>query len=238
MEILALAIIISAIFLGFFIGTIAGFGAAIIALPILLLVLPIQEAVAILSITYFIFSIYHISRNWKEINLKTIGKMALGIILGLVFGAYFLTHGSPEILKKILGVIILTYAIYYLFHVKSSKHFNHSFLFGFLGGTAAAMFSTSRPVYVSHLTSKFEKIGLIRANVIGVGAFTDLIRIPVMAVNGVYNSNILLITLVTLPAFILATWAGMKIVNKINDTHFRYGLCALLIISSITLIIG
>ena len=63
MEVTFLLIIIIGVGIGFYIQTVAGFAAALVTLPIILKVLNIQEAVALMSIFFFLFSIILIYKN-------------------------------------------------------------------------------------------------------------------------------------------------------------------------------
>jgi hypothetical protein len=57
--------------LGFFVHTIAGFAAALVAYPIILQVIDIQEAVGFLSIFFFCFGATQTVANWHNIEKKT-----------------------------------------------------------------------------------------------------------------------------------------------------------------------
>src|SRR6056297_1691178 len=113
METLQLIILIAGIGLGFFIQTVAGFAGGLFALPIILQVIPMQEAVAYLSVFLCLFSILLVYRNWAEIDKKTVQELSLGIIVGLAAGVGILKIGSPMVLKRLLGIFILLFVAYH-----------------------------------------------------------------------------------------------------------------------------
>jgi hypothetical protein len=89
--------------LGFFVHTIAGFAAALVAYPIILQVIDIQEAVGFLSIFFFCFGATQTVANWHNIEKKH------KVITPLMLQSCALKHrdtgiGSSFILHQILDI--------------------------------------------------------------------------------------------------------------------------------------
>ena len=108
-------ILIIGIFLGFYIQTVIGFAGSLIALPILLFVMELPDAIAYISIFYLFSSIFLISKEWKKIDRKIIMKLILASVIGVVLGTLALTFSKPIFLKNGLGVFILLYLAYVYF---------------------------------------------------------------------------------------------------------------------------
>ena len=100
MELFAIMIICIAVFVGFFAQTVVGFGAGIIALPILLLVLELKESVAVMSVYFFIFSAYLIVKEWKNIHKKSVLDILLGVAIGVGIGVFLLGILNTTLLKN------------------------------------------------------------------------------------------------------------------------------------------
>jgi uncharacterized protein len=83
------------VLLGFYVQAIIGFAAALIALPIIVNVLGIQESVALLSVFFFLYSLILIIRHRNVMSLGVIKEMALGIIIGLFIGIIALKVWKP-----------------------------------------------------------------------------------------------------------------------------------------------
>lgn len=239
MDFLTLIILIVAIFLGIYIQTVLGFAAALVAIPILLITLSIQEAVAFVSIIFVVFSIILIYNNWKDIDKKVVGKITIGVILGLLLGIYFLKYGNPVILKKLLGVFVILYVGYSFIQKKKIKLFKKMGIpFGFLGGIFSGLFATGGPLYVAFLHNKIERAKVLRATIIGTLGITNFLRLPILMYNGMVTTELLIYSLYVLPFFLLAIYLGQKTFHKINEKTFKNILLVVLVLVGISLILS
>ena len=239
MDYIQYIIIALAISLGFFSHALAGFSAALIALPILVQVLPLKESVGLLSFLFFLFSLFFVILNYKKINKQLLIELALGTIIGLFIGNYLLGHfGDQVILKKILGVFILLYVLKTIFKQTSIAFFNKiSFLFGLFGGIFSGLFTTGGPFYVTYINNRYKDAKLIRANIIATLGLGDIIRLPIHLHENIINTGTFILTLKILPCFLLAIYLGNKLHHKINDEIYKKVLLGLLMLAAINLLI-
>lgn len=239
MEATFLLIIIIGVGIGFYIQTVAGFAAALVTLPIILKVLNIQEAVALMSIFFFLFSIILIYKNWKLINRKVVIEMSIGIVIGLFLGIWILKFGNPIVLMKALGIFILLFVGHSYFKKKKIKIIRKlGILFGFVGGIFSGLFSTGGPIFVVYTYSKLDKPDIVRATIIGTIGITNFLRVPLLIFSDILTIDIFLISLYVLPFFLLALFLGHKTYHKINEKTLINVLMILLTLSGISLIVG
>ena len=114
------------IFLGFFIQTISGFAGALVALPFLLFVMPLTEAVCYISIFYSVASPIYFYKEWKNMDKQLLKKLAITSLVGVLIGSVVLLFGEPTILKKALGLFIILFVFIYVlicFYSKVRKGF-------------------------------------------------------------------------------------------------------------------
>ena len=238
LETLQIALIIAGISLGFYVQTVAGFGSALLALPVLLTTLGLQEAVALISVFFFLFSCYQVFKNRKLADRDTVIKLIVGIALGLVAGILLLKYGRPLILKKGLGVFILIYVGYLLLKQKKIAWFDKfGLFFGFGSGFFSGLFSTGGPLCVVYVYNKMFNADVFRATVIVVLGLTDFIKLPLLIFSGILTPSVLLTALYVLPFFLLAIFLGQKTYKRINEDVFRKILMVLLVLSGVFLII-
>jgi len=237
MSLVILLIVGLGIFTGFFIQTLIGFAGALIALPILLLVLGLQDAIAYISIFYFFSSVYLIAQEWKLIDKKIILKLAFATILGVGLGIWVLAHGKPLFLKKALGVFILLYVSYTIYAKdKVFKQSKLTFLFGLAGGFFSGLFSTGGPLYVIIVKDSSVTMQSFRATMFGILGLITAVRIPTLYSAGILNVEQLGYSLYIMPFFILAIYLGKKAYAKLNEVVLKQGVLALLFLSGIMLV--
>lgn len=226
------------IFTGFFIQTITGFAGALIALPFLLMVMPLPDAIAYLSIFYMISTPFHVYKEWRFIDKILLKQLALSSFIGLIIGIIVLNYGQPMILKKALGAFIILFVSYSIFHQKEIKIFSKlKYFFGFLGGFFSGVFSTGGPLYLIIVKNETTDIRTLRATMFGVLGLITLMRIPVLAFEGILKMQQLYNSLFVLPFFILALVAGKKAYLKMNELLLKRLMLLLLFLSGLTLLI-
>jgi uncharacterized membrane protein YfcA len=232
----SLLLLIIGIFAGFFIQTIIGFGGALIALPFLLCVMPLPQAVSYISIFYMISAPIYVYKEWEYIDKSLIKKIALSSFFGVLVGILVLMYGKPLILKKALGVFIILFVLNSLRVKKKSllfkkmKHF-----FGFLGGFFSGVFSTGGPLYVMIVQNETADVKTFRATMFAALGLVTLMRIPVLIAGGLMTMSEVYNSLYVLPFFILALFLGKKVYLKLNEALVKKVILVLLFISGLTL---
>ena len=237
-EQIQLLVLITGISLGFYVQMIAGFGSALVALPILLTGMDIQEATAVLSMYFFAFSVIQIYKNYKLADRRTTVTMLIGTVFGIAVGIVLLKLGKPLILKKFLGIFILLYVASRLFKPRQIKWVDKAgLLFGFGSGIFSGLFSTGGPLCVVYVYNKMFKPDIFRATVIVILGLMDIIKLPVLIATNILNTEVAFKAIYAVPFFFLAMLLGKITYPKINEVFFRKMLLGLLFVSALFLII-
>lgn len=224
--------------LGFFVQSMLGFAGALVALPILVIVMPMPEAIATISIFYLFSSIEMIYKNWSNIHFSILLRLTLVSVIGVAAGIYVLTFSNPVFLKKILGGFIIVYVIYSI--IKYSKDIRvpkMTLPLGFLGGFFAGLFSTGGPLYVISVRNTVTDSKTIRATMMGILGVVSLVRVPMLSINGILTPSLFLHSLKIVPFFYIAQFLGSKVYGQLNENHFKNILLLLLSVSGFLLII-
>jgi uncharacterized membrane protein YfcA len=226
------------IFTGFFVQTITGFAGALIALPFLLFVMPLTDAIGYLSIFYFISTPIHVYKEWNYIDKILLKQLALSSFFGLLIGIVVLAYGQPIILKKALGIFIILFVLNSLKAKKEIQLISKmKYFFVFLGGFFSGVFSTGGPLYLVIVKNETSDVKTLRANMFGVLGLITLMRIPVLAFEGILTVNQLYNSLYVLPFFVLALVLGKKVYLKLNEIFLKRIMLGLLFLSGIMLLI-
>lgn len=225
------------IFTGFFVQTITGFAGALIALPFLLFVMPLPDAIGYLSIFYMISTPFHVYKEWKYIDKLLLKKLALSSFFGLLIGIIVLSYGQPTILKKGLGIFILLFVLHNILSNKEIQIVSKmKFFFGFLGGFFSGVFSTGGPLYLVIVKNETSDVKIMRATMFGVLGLITVMRIPVLAFEGILTVDQLYNSLYVLPFFILALVLGKKVYLKLNEMILKRIMLGLLFLSGMVLV--
>src|SRR5918911_941763 len=106
-ELLPLIVLVLTAFGASTIAAIAGFGGAVVLLPVLLSVFGVRDAVPILTVAQLIGNLARVYFNRRELVLPVAGWFSLGAIPSSVIGAVLFVAAPPAILTKLLGAFLL-----------------------------------------------------------------------------------------------------------------------------------
>jgi uncharacterized membrane protein YfcA len=227
------------IFFGFFIQSIIGFAGGLVALPFLLCVMPLSEAVSYISIFYLISTPIYLVKEWRDIDKQLLKNLAVSSFFGVIAGILVLKFGKPLILKKALGIFILLFVLN-SFRVKKDISSSPKLkpLFGFLGGFFSGVFSTGGPLYVMIVQKETTNVKTFRATMFGTLGLVTVMRIPVLIIGGVMTMKEVYNSMYVLPFFILALFLGKKVYLKLDDILIKKIILALLFVSGIMLLLN
>ena len=97
---------------GFTIAGVAGFGGGVVALPVLVWVFGVREAIPILSISQVLSTVSRVwlhrdGLNWPVVRLFSLGALPFSIVGSLIFISI-----DTTVLVRILGVMMLLFIVY------------------------------------------------------------------------------------------------------------------------------
>lgn len=147
------------IFLILFIGFIAslvrstlGFGESLIAVPLFSLFIPVEIAVPLSVMLSIVIALIIILQDHRKIHFHSARWLILYAIPGIPLGVLFLLYGNEILIKSILGLLIIIYAIYSLVGknnlVLSADHKGWLFTCGFLSGVFGGAYGLNGPPLV------------------------------------------------------------------------------------------
>ena len=98
--------------LGFTVAGVAGFGAGVILLPVLVWVFGPKEAVPILSVATFLAAVSRTGLNWRDISWSVVKWNSLGAVPVSVLATLLFVVTPPTILVRLLGALLLLLVVY------------------------------------------------------------------------------------------------------------------------------
>lgn len=141
-------------FLAGWVQGVTGFGSALVALPLLTLVIDIKEAVPLCILASLIITTFMAFQLHDHFNRKKILPLCLGSLPGILLGSTLLKTVPSDIIKTALGALLIIYALYHLlFSVRQRPlNYNWGYLAGFFSGAIGAAFSAGGPPSIIYTT--------------------------------------------------------------------------------------
>ncbi|MFZ5761369.1 MAG: sulfite exporter TauE/SafE family protein [Thermodesulfobacteriota bacterium] len=222
----------------YFIRGIAGFGSALIAVPLLALRLPLAVVVPLIALLDYVASLTQGIQNRSHIRWREIWPLLPFTVLGVATGLLLHRLINPALLTKALGVFIGGYAIYALLPLPNlSGRRWWAVPAGYCGGTVGALFGTGGPFYVIYLTLRqADKFGF-RATAATIFLFDGGCRLIGFTLSGMFHRLSLLAAVGALPLVAVGLRFGNRIHLTITPKNFMRLVCLILLGSGIMLLL-
>lgn len=235
-----LLFVIPIISLAFLCEATFGFGAGLIAIPILSLLMGVKEAVLLMLCFQFLNGLLLIGA-YTHIPWKKVLPMSIALIVGTVAGTVILSHVNNSYLKIILSLTIFLFLLREHLSLRLDfikAHINMwASIAGYLGGLLQGMVGMGGPPLTMYLLIAVPLKSQFRASLIFLFFVTSVTRVLFMYNQGLLSSQNLNLALPVLPFFFLALIIGHKLHLKIDEKRYRAIVQLLMCISAILLLI-
>lgn len=224
------------IFVAFSVRSFVGFGGALLCIPLLTLFYELKFIVPVECSFEIILSLILVPKLFRNINRPILAIMLCGSLAGSVVGIYVLNTFSSEMLKVILGVVVILITLNLWFkknHTNNSISIYWGFPAGIIGGILGGMFGTSGPAYVAYLVNQNMEKHVFRATLIALFAIEFSWRFGLFIYKGLYTMEGLKFTLSLIPVLVIATITGHLLQSYVKERLFRIGVFALLVASGL-----
>jgi uncharacterized membrane protein YfcA len=124
-----------------------GFGEALIAVPLLAFVLPVEVAAPVAVLVSITVAAVIVARDWRHVHFRSAGWLLLSTIFGLPIGLALLRSVPEPIVKLLLGVLVAGFSIWSLVrvHAHELKDDRLAWLFGWLAGVLGGAYGMNGP---------------------------------------------------------------------------------------------
>jgi uncharacterized membrane protein YfcA len=232
-------LIIAVVFLAIFTQSIAGFGLALIAMPLLVEGVGIELAAPLIALVGATAELIILLRYRSALNWRAVGPLSAASLLGIPLGVYSLRYLDAHIVPIILGVIILGYALYALFapRLPEIRREGWAYGFGFVAGLLSGAYNTSGPPVVIYGNCRQWLPAEFKCNLQGFFLLNSAAVIATHALSGNFTRPVWQAYGLALPAIGLGLVAGFALDRRIEPALFRKIVLLLLIILGVRLIL-
>ena len=217
-----------------------GFGEAMIAMPLLTMLLGIQVAAPLIALLSITVAIGILVRDWRDIQWASAWRLVVASLAGIPIGFFLLTWIPETAVKAVLAILIIAFSIYCL--AKPNRFTLHSDvmspLFGFVAGILGGAYNTQGVPLAVYGTLRQWSAEKFRATLQGFFVPSGLMIVTGHTVSGRVTHHVLWLYIASLlpVAFALAlgNWLNRRAIAK----HFVRWLHVMLIAIGLSLLIN
>ncbi|MFD1707254.1 sulfite exporter TauE/SafE family protein [Siminovitchia sediminis] len=205
-----------------FIQGVTGFGFAVVAVPLLSLLFPLQVIVPMLVLLGIFVNFYIFYPLRRYVEFKKIRGLVFFSIIATPVGAYLLVWMNQFYLQIVAGMIILVFGAFLWtgrsFHIKNEKSALGivGMLSGLLNGSLGLF---GLPIALFMANQKTEK-NIFRANIALLGLIVCALTFLNYMYMGLINREVLEYSMWLFLALLIGLLAGVKVDKFINQTLF------------------
>jgi uncharacterized protein len=239
----ALILAITALWIGLVKGGLGGPVGSTLVLPLLVQIMPAQQAVGIVLPLLMVGDIAALRAYWRDWDMGLIRRLLPAAILGVVAGTLLLAALPEAELRRTLGVLMLLLVVYkigsdVLRQVQYEPRPWHGSLAGFVAGSMSALANAGGPPMTAYLLlQKLQPTAFVGTMTLFF-TIINILKIPAFLSAQIINLPLLLSVawiVLLIPAGVVA---GRWIIVRINRHLFDQLMTVLLVLAALLLLFG
>jgi uncharacterized protein len=220
---------------GFF-QSAAGFGFALLAVPLLSLVIPPQTAVVVVFLQGSVSSLLIAAHRRGHVVRPEATRLSIGAVVAMPLGALILVTASADALRLGLGVVTCTAAAYMLLpstRARSDLEVRPwaTYAVGAVSGVLNTALATNGPPLVVYLRARGLSVDAFRATISVVFIVSSAVGLVVLVATGAVHAAAVHYFVLTLAPALVGWAAGSAVAARLRHHHFVRMVDVLLLVS-------
>jgi uncharacterized membrane protein YfcA len=233
-----LAVVIVAVLIAAHVQMLAGFGFALLAMPVMTLAIPVERAVVIvslLSVATTMWQSIHLRRDAEPVLVR---RLTIASLLGMPLGLVVLNVVDDRALRIVLGVSVLI-ATALLARRLSLAHVGPALdhTAGFISGVLNTSLGTNGPPLVFVLQARHLEPARFRATISAVFVFGNLFALTLFVLAGKLTADGATAAGLAVPAWLAGQVSGWQVRHHFHGERFRVLVLVLLALAGTTAIV-
>ena len=230
--------VMAIVFLATFIRSAFGFGEALIAVPLLALIMPVEVATPVAVLVSITVAGVVVAQDWRHIHFRSASWLVLATLVGTPLGLLLLIAVAEFAVKAILGVIIVAFSTYCLFSRRRPALENDRLAwgFGFFAGILGGAYGMNGPPLVIYGSLRGWSPQHFRATLQEYFLPASLAGMCGYWLANLWTPTVTYYYIVSLPAVIVAILLGRAVNRRLSGPAFlRYVHVGLIAVGCILL---
>ena len=209
-----------------------GFGNALIAMPLLVLLLGLPSATPLVALVGLFTGFLMLVKDWRQLEIKEVFYLLLASLAGIPVGLYLLVSLPEYLVRGILGLTLIGFGGFGLAGIKlpvlkgSWLALPLGFLSGILGGAYNA---NGPPIVIYSLLKGWEK-EKFRSTLQGYFLVTGVLASAGHFLSGLWTREVLSFFLISVPVIMIGVLIGDRLTARIPGPKFSQVLNLVLVL--------
>lgn len=199
-----------------------GFGDALVAMPLLSLVIDVKIATPLVALVSLLIAGVIVWRDHRQIHFQSAGWLLLASLAGIPVGLIYLKGVDERIVKGVLAVLILAFSLHGLRGGMSLTLTSDRAapVFGFCAGVLGGAYNTPGPLVVAYGTMRRWPTDRFRATLQGYFLPATVLVVAGHYAAGLWGAPMWRYFLASLPVLAVSLLLGELLVRRIDRAKF------------------
>lgn len=239
MTFVEIATVVAVATLAALVQNLAGFGFALLAVPLMAVAVDTHETVVICTVLGLLSSSVQAWIGRADTDRPTARRMIWAAFAGMPFGLVVFILVSDDVLRLLVGACVLVIVVLLarridLRHV--GPHFDVAA--GAVSGVLATSVSTNGPPLVFALAARQVEADVFRPTINTVFTASGVVSLAAFAVAGEVSAQSGVAVVWALPGLLLGMWAGVRLRPLVDGERFRIMVLVLLAVAGTSAILA
>ncbi len=219
----SVALVVVVLFFSTFVRSALGFGDALIAMPLLVLLVGVRTATPLVAFAASTIAVTILAGSWRQADLRIAWRLILSSLVGIPLGLFFLKNAPESIVKAVLGAVLILFGLYSLIRPRlpTLRSEQLAYPFGLLAGVLGGAYNTNGPPVVIYGTLRGWSPESFRATLQAYFFPTGLMILIGHGLAGLWTPTVLRLYAWALPAILLAVLLGGRLNRVVSQGQFN-----------------
>lgn len=214
---------------------------ALLTAPLVSLVMPVSDAIVAVLPLLMVGDAIAVAAYWGEWDNRLILQMLPTALLGIVVGTFLLAELPDDILRRVLGVLVLVYVVYDLVKARLEQlayepRTWHGWLVGIGTGALSALANAGGAVFTAYLLLRRTSPKTFIATAALFFGVVNAAKIPFFLEADLIHLDTVLQVMWAAPLIPVGVWVGKRFIEWVNPQTFRWAVLGTLVLAGIFLL--
>jgi hypothetical protein len=229
------------VFIASLIRSTFGFGEALIAVPLLALILPVSVAAPVAVLLSATIAAIVVIQDWHKIHLHSAGWLLAPTFVGIPLGIALLASTHQLLVKAALALVLITFSGFFLLGRKPPELHRDSKRWllgcGFLAGILGGAYAMNGPPLVIYGAMRRWSPQHFRATLQGYFLPASLVTMAGYWLRGLWTPAVTHAYVISLPALVPAILLGRALNHRLRGDSFLKYVHAVLVCIGVVLLL-
>ncbi|MBU0510676.1 MAG: sulfite exporter TauE/SafE family protein [Chloroflexi bacterium] len=227
------------LFISTFIRSALGFGDALIAMPLLAMLVSMKVATPLVALAASTIALTILLGGWRDVDFKAAWRLIISSLVGIPIGLFFLKNAPEPVIKAALGAVLIAFGLYNLIapRLPTFQSEKLAYIFGLIAGVLGGAYNTNGPPVVIYGTLRGWSPKSFRTTLQCYFLPTGGMILISHGLAGLWTPTVLQLYAYALPVIMLAIFLGGRASKSVSGGQFNRIIYACLLLMGVLLFV-